>query len=145
MNNDDGFQPHEFIITTGGGKVQSAGFTIFNRFLNNKIQPLYTINNKNPLGAKPLDKVSSLFDGFMVPIGLHLSPHHEKKEDSDCDNSYENASVIEEDLYDTLLHLSGQHELVKKKPTKNKSKNTKKNDMVLKKTKTKKNKNEDKG
>ena len=144
-NDNDGFQPHELIITTGGGKVQSAGFTIFNHFLNNKIQPMYTIN-KTELTTKPLDKVSSLFDGFVVPIGLHLSHHDEKDEENVCDRSYENVDVIDEDIYDALLKLSGQDELVStyKKPTKNKSKNVKKKDTVQKKNKTKKNKEEQK-
>jgi len=147
MNNDnDGFQPHELIITTGGGKVQSAGFTILNRFLNNKIQPMYTINKQTPLSTKPVDKVSSLFAGFVVPIGLHLSHHDEKDEENVSDSSHENADVIDEDIYDSLLKLSGHHELVStyKKPTKNKSKNVKKKDIVQKKNKTKKNKEEQK-
>lgn len=138
MNNYNGFKPDELIITTGGGKVQSAGFTIFNRFLTNKIHPMYTINNKTQLSSKPVDKVSSLFDGFVVPIGLHLSHHDEKEEEN---VSYENAEVIGEDIYDTLLYLSGRQELEKK--PKHKNKNTNKKDISQKKNKTKKNKKED--
>ena len=142
MNSDNRFQPNELIITTGGGKVQSAGFTIFNRFLSNKVQPMYTIN-KDEFKTRPIDKVSSLFDGFVVPIGLHVShPYDRKKEDYDtCDNSYENANVIEEDLYDALLTLTGQHKLVentRKHIHKSKSKNTKRMENSEKKTKTKK-------
>ena len=144
MNSYNGFKPDELIITTGGGKVQSAGFTIFNRFLTNKIHPMYTINNKTQLSSKPIDKVSSLFDGFVVPIGLHLSHHDAKEEENVCDNSsYENAEVIGEDIYDALLHLSGQQKELEKKPTKHKNKNTNKKDIAQKKNKTKKNKKED--
>jgi len=94
------FNDTDLILTTDGGKVQSAGFTIFNRFLSNKVQPMYTINDKE-INLDDQTKVSSIFKGVVVPIGLH------QVQSERSDNSYEitEDDVEENDLYNSLLVL----------------------------------------
>ena len=112
------FDDTDLIITTGGGKVQSGGFTILNRLLNNRVQPMYTINNKETTPAtNDFKKLSYVFEGLVVPIGLHVFPYDESLEKED------NSSEIEEkDLYDSLLALSEKTEpnssILKRKSTK---------------------------
>lgn len=118
----------DFIITTDGGKVQSAGFTIFNRFLSNKVQPMYTINYKETT----LDNrktVSSMFEGLVVPVGVQVSPHKDDKNERtfSYDDSNENEDVLEEDLYDALFALKGVDQKEEPNSPTSKRKNTKKN------------------
>ena len=140
------FSDTDLVITTDGGKVQSAGFTVFNRFLSNKVQPLYTINNKE-INHEDREKVSSRFRGFVVPAGLQsiqdqssssseLSPSHVNVKDKEEDEEEET------DLYDLLFALD-QTIVVKEKPdsTTSNGKSTKKNILSNQQRSTKKNKN----
>jgi hypothetical protein len=129
------FNDSDLIITTDGGKVQSAGFTVFNRFLSNKVQPLYTINNTE-INLDDREKVSSRFRGFVVPAGL---------QDQSLSSSSSHVNVDEEeekDLYDLLLALN-QTTIVKEEPdsTTSTRKSTKKNFLPNQQRSTKKNKN----
>ena len=93
------FEDTDFIFTRGpAGRIQSGGFTILNRLLNTKVHPMYTINQPSSNTTDEIKKVSSLFEGFVVPIGLQVSPYDEVLEKED--NSFE---VEEKDLYDSLL------------------------------------------
>lgn len=118
------FDDTDLIITTGDGKVQSGGFTVFNRFLSNRVHPMYTINHKEAnLPISDLKKLSSLFEGFVVPIGLQVSPYNQSEEGND-DNSF---NVEEErDLYDSLLAFAEPNSSTFKR------KSTKKNILPLK-------------
>lgn len=130
------FNDSDLIITTDGGKVKSAGFTVFNRFLSNKVQPLYTINNTE-INLDDREKVSSRFRGFVVPAGL-------QDQSSSSSSSHVNVEDKEEeetDLYDLLLALN-QTIVVKEKPdsTTSNGKSTKKNILSNQQRSTKKNK-----
>ena len=131
------FNDSDLIITTDGGKVKSAGFTVFNRFLSNKVQPLYTINNTE-INLDDREKVSSRFRGFVVPAGL-------QDQSSSFSSSHVNVEDKEEeetDLYDLLLALN-QTIVIKEKPdsTTSNGKSTKKNILSNQQRSTKKNKN----
>lgn len=104
-------EDNDFVFTRGPtGKIQSGGFTIFNRLLNNKVHPMYTINQMKPnSNPNEMKNVSSIFDGFVVPIGLHLS--QDEKEKSNTDQFEEEEEEDEgHDVYETLLGLKGDDE-----------------------------------
>ena len=131
------FNDSDLIITTDGGKVKSAGFTVINRFLSNKVQPLYTINNTE-INLDDREKVSSRFRGFVVPAGLQDQSLSSSSSRVDVEEEKEE----EEDLYDLLLALN-QTIMVKEKPddsTISKRKSTKKNILSNQQRSTKKNK-----
>ncbi len=93
----------ELIITTDGGKVKSAGFTIFNRFLSNKVQPMHTLNvNGTGINLDDQKKVSSRFKGFVVPIGLQDPSSYDM---SSKEEEQEGEGEGEKDLYESLLDL----------------------------------------
>jgi hypothetical protein len=130
------FNDSDLIITTDGGKVKSAGFTVFNRFLCNKVQPLYTINNTE-INLDDREKVSSRFRGFVVPAGLQ----NQSSSSSSSHVIVEDTEEEETDLYDLLLALN-QTIVVKEKPhsTTSNGKSTKKNILSNQQRSTKKNK-----
>ena len=98
------FEDTDFIFTRGStGKIKSGGFTILNRLLNSKVHPMYTINQPSSSTTSEIKKVSSLFEGFVVPIGLHLSQDEKEKEEK-------NEEDEEKDVYETLLALKGDDE-----------------------------------
>jgi hypothetical protein len=135
------FNDSDLIITTDGGKVQSAGFTVFNRFLSNKVQPLYTINNTE-INLDDREKVSSRFRGFVVPAGLQDQSLSSSSSRVDVDVDVEDEEEEEKDLYDLLLALN-QTTIVKEEPdsTTSTRKSTKKNFLPNQQRSTKKNKN----
>jgi hypothetical protein len=133
------FNDSDLIITTDGGKVKSAGFTVINRFLSNKVQPLYTINNTE-INLDDREKVSSRFRGFVVPAGLQDQSFSFSSSRVDVEEEEEDEE--EKDLYDLLLALN-QTIMVKEKPddsTISKRKSTKKNILSNQQRSTKKNK-----
>jgi hypothetical protein len=102
------FEDTDFIFTRGpAGRIQSGGFTILNRLLNSKVHPMYTINQpNNSIMTNEMKNVSSMFEGFVVPIGLHLSQDEKDQPDENCDREEEEES----DVYERLLALKGNDE-----------------------------------
>jgi hypothetical protein len=117
------FEDTDFIFTRGpSGKIQSGGFTIFNRLLNSKVHPMYTINQMKPnSSSNEMKNVSSMFEGFVVPIGLHLSQDEKEKSNADQSDQEEKEEDEENDVYETLLALKGDNEpnssILKRKST----------------------------
>jgi len=108
------FEETDFVFTRGpAGKIQSGGFTIFNRLLNSKVHPMYTINHNHMKSNSTLSEmknVSSIFDGFVVPIGLHLSQDEKEKSNADQFEEKEEEEDDGHDVYETLCALKGDDE-----------------------------------
>ena len=135
------FEDTDLIFTRGpGGKIQSGGFTIFNRLLKSKVHPMYTINQRKPdSNPSEMKNVSSIFEGFVVPIGLYLSQDDKEKEEEEEKDTEEDKEEDEElDVYETLLALNGED---KPNSTVSKRKNeiTKRIHPIWNKQKTKRN------
>ena len=100
------FEDTDFIFTRGpAGRIQSGGFTILNRLLKTKVHPMYTINQPSSNTTNEIKNVSSLFEGFVVPIGLQVPPYNQSEERGDNSSKVEEEEEEEEerDLYDSLL------------------------------------------
>ena len=103
------FEDTDLIFTRGpAGRIQSGGFTILNRLLNAKVHPMYTINQPSSSTTNEIKKVSSLFEGFVVPIGLHLSQDNAVQLDQKKEEEEEKEE--ENDVYETLLALTRDDE-----------------------------------
>jgi hypothetical protein len=141
------FEDTDFVFTRGpAGRIQSGGFTILNRLLNSKVHPMYTINQPFDSGTtNEMKKVSSMFEGFVVPIGLHLSQDEKEKRNADQPDENRDREEEEEeeesddDVYETLLALKRDDEPNSIRSLKQKNSTTKRIHSTGNKQKTKRN------
>ena len=109
--------------------IQSGGFKLNSSLLNDQI-PIMQTNNKNMIGgsinnnnnnnnnnSNNNNNISSIFQNFVVPIGLFKSPinqmggniekenYQPKNKNQDLDIDINNTKIIDEDIYNKLLKI----------------------------------------
>ena len=100
--------------------IKSGGFKLNSSLLNDQI-PIMQTSNKNMIGGSinnnNNNNISSIFQNFVVPIGLFKSPINQmggnnkkenyqlKNKNQDLDIDINNTKIIDEDIYNKLLKI----------------------------------------